>query len=159
MFSCKNTHIVLFFNRKELPSDIKEIIAVCVSLCGIVAYIVKISFNFAKLKERQQESEKDILALQNNNENVEKSTALVTNKISTLEVFIQNNTKRLEDNELKNSQKFTELFTSRNNTNEVLAELNTTIRMLVQNMNKKFDGFDKQFEKLDNKIEELKRGK
>lgn len=72
--------------------------------------------------------------------------------MSTLEIFIQNNSKKLDECEKKNSQNFTELFNSRNKTNEVLAELNTTIRMLVQNINT-------QFENLDNKIEELKRSK
>lgn len=72
----------------------------------------------------------------------------MSTKISTLEVLVSNDTKKLE----KNEKKFDELFASRNKTNEALTELNTTMRMLIQNI-------DKQFENLDNKIEELKRSK
>jgi hypothetical protein len=75
---------------------------------------------------------------------------------------------RLENNEIKdkeekeeilkmfekeskiNSAKFTELFNSRNKSNEILTELATTIKLMMKNI-------DIQFENLDKKIDELKQ--
>lgn len=137
---------------RGVTSSFKEIISVLVPLCALVAYIVKISFSYSKLKEEQKQNNDDIDFLKTCNDVNTKQISLMQNKINTLEIFIQTNTKKLDDYEKKNSQKFDELFNSRNKTNEVLAELNTTIRMLVQNLNS-------QFENLDSKIEELKRSK
>ena len=141
-----------YSSLRGVTSSFKEIISVLVPLCALVAYIVKISFSYSKLKEEQKQNNDDIDFLKTCNDVNTKQISLMQNKINTLEIFIQTNTKKLDDCEKKNSQKFDELFNSRNKTNEVLAELNTTIRMLVQNLNS-------QFENLDSKIEELKRSK
>lgn len=121
--------------------------------------MVKISTSFSKIKESQKNSSDDIDLLKSQNDVNTKQISLMQNKISTLEVFIQANTKRLEEDETKNAKKFDELFSSRNKSNEILTELNTTIRMLVSNLDSKFDNLDDKFNNLNNKIEELKRGK
>lgn len=61
------------------------------------------------------------------------------------------NEKRDEEERSNNEKRFNELYTSRNQTNEVLTELSTTVKMLMQNINT-------QFQQLDKKIDELKSG-
>lgn len=118
------------------------------SICALIGYIVKISFSYSKLKAEQHNTASDVDLLKSCNDVNTSKLAILSNKISTLDILVSDNTKKLE----KNEKKFDELFASRNKTNETLTELNTTMRMLIQNI-------DKQFENLDNKIEELKRSR
>lgn len=71
--------------------------------------------------------------------------------MTALKIVVENNSKRDEEERLKTSKKFDELYASKSKTNEVLAELNTTIKMMISN-------FDNQFKNLDKKIDELRRG-
>lgn len=151
-FSVVKTQKLWYSSLRGGISGFKEILGVLVPLCALIAYIVKISFSYSKLKEEQKKADESIDFLKTCNDVNTKQISLAQTKLSTLEIFIQGNTKKLDECEKKNSQKFDELFNSRNKTNEVLAELNTTIRMLVSNINT-------QFENLDNKIEELKRNR
>lgn len=145
--------------QSNFVTTLSLIVGLVISLCALFGYVVKISTSFSKIKETQKNSSDDIDLLKSQNDVNTKQISLMQNKISTLEVFIQANTKRLEENETKNAKKFDELFSSRNKSNEILTELNTTIRMLVSNLDSKFDNLDDKFNNLNNKIEELKRGK
>lgn len=52
--------------------------------------------------------------------------------------------------------KFHDLFENKDKTNETLIELSTTLKMLVQNIDNRFVVMEKQLEKFDKKIDELK---
>lgn len=71
--------------------------------------------------------------------------------ISSLKTRLDANEKRDEEERKNNTEKFTELYNSKNKTSETLTELTVTIKMMVQN-------FNQQFANLDMKIDELKRG-
>lgn len=71
---------------------------------------------------------------------------------SKLKADFMNNQERDKEEWRKSAEKFTELYNSRNKTNETLIELSTTMKMMLERM-------DSQFNKLDSKIDELsKRG-
>lgn len=84
-----------------------------VSFAGLLAYIIKISMDYSRLKARFEENEK-------------------------------------RDNEERrvNSAKFTELFNSRNRTNETLVELSTTMKMMLENMTNQFNNLERKIDSL-----------
>lgn len=90
------------------------VISATVGLSALVAYIVKISMDYAKLK-----------------------------------TDFENNRKRDEETRAENDKKFSELYNSRNRTNDTLVELSTTLKMVATNI-------EQQFNSLDKKIDELK---
>lgn len=57
----------------------------------------------------------------------------------------------IEKFDIQNSHKFTELFNSRNKTNETLIELSTTLKLLSNNINKQFENLDKKIDALTTK--------
>lgn len=61
---------------------------------------------------------------------------------------VEQNERRDEEERKRNSEKFTELYNSRNKTNEALVELTTTVKLMVTNM-------DQQFSSLNKKIDDL----
>lgn len=69
---------------------------------------------------------------------------------SKLKTRVENISQRDEEERKANAEKFSELYNSRNNTNETLAELSTTLKMFISNI-------DMQFKQLEKKIDELKR--
>lgn len=145
--------------QSDFVTTLSLIVGLVISLCALFGYVVKISISFSKIKETQKNSSDDVDLLKSQNDVNTKQISLMQNKISTLEVFIQANTNRIKENETKNAKKFDELFRSQNKSNEILSELNTTIRVLVSTLDSKFDNLDNKFENLNDKIEELKRGK
>lgn len=100
--------------------------------------------SYSKLKENLISAEEKI-------KEQDKIVTQTSSDLTALKVIIENNSKRDEEERQKTSKKFDELYASKNKTNEVLAELNTTIKMMINN-------FDNQFKNLDKKIDELKRG-
>ena len=71
---------------------------------------------------------------------------------SRLKTQVESNNERDKEERDSNQRKFAELYASRNQTNETLMELATTIKMLSANINQ-------QFTQLDRKIDELKERK
>lgn len=65
---------------------------------------------------------------------------------------VEANEKRDAEERENNNQKFTELYNSRNKTNETLVELNTTLKLMLTN-------FDNQFSTLNKKIDEMRKEK
>lgn len=59
--------------------------------------------------------------------------------------------KRLDENEVRYSKKFDELFDSRNKTNETLIELTTTLKLMTSNMNQQFSNLEKKIDEIKNK--------
>ncbi len=145
--------------QSDFVTTLSLIVGLVISLCALFGYVVKISISFSKIKETQKNSSDDVDLLKSQNDVNTKQISLMQNKISTLEVFSQANTNRIKENETKNAKKFDELFRSQNKSNEILTELNTTIRVLVSTLDSKFDNLDDKFENLNDKIEELRRGK
>lgn len=98
--------------------------------------------DYQKLKTINLQLERDLQKLQIDFD------ALNIDYSQTKTKFAQNE-KRDEEERSNNEKRFNELYTSRNQTNEVLTELSTTVKMLMQNINT-------QFQQLDKKIDELK---
>lgn len=119
---------------KEVSRRDVTIIGLCATIAGLVAYVVKISISYGKTQTRLKE---------------ENST--IKDKVSVLEIVVENNSKRDEEERLKSCKKFDDLYASKNKTNEVITELTTTIKLMMNN-------FDSQFRNLDKKIDELRRG-
>lgn len=95
--------------------------------------------------------------MQNNQETLIKeqaklkeSNSSLSKSVTTLQIVMENNSKRDEEERLKNAKKFDDLFTSRNKTNEAITELTTTIKMMVGN-------FDNQFKNLEKMISDLRK--
>ena len=63
---------------------------------------------------------------------------------------VEANEKRDAEERENNNKKFTELYNSRNKTNETLVELNTTLKLMLTN-------FDNQFSTLNKKIDEMRK--
>lgn len=120
------------------------LIGITASLAGLLAYVVKISMSYSRLQTHVKELKETISSISTDNTQLKQH-------VNTLEIIMENNNKRDEEERIKTSKKFDELYASKNKTNEVLTELNTTIKMMISN-------FDKQFTNLDKKIDDLKRG-
>lgn len=73
----------------------------------------------------------------------------ISSDYAKLKTDFENNKMRDEEERQKNERKFQELYNSRNNTNDTLVELSTTLKMFATNI-------EQQFGLLDKKIEELK---
>jgi len=67
---------------------------------------------------------------------------------SRLKAQVEHNSERDKEEREANLRKFTELYNSRNATNEALTELATTIKMLSANINQQFDQLDKKIDEL-----------
>lgn len=100
---------ILLCRRKDLVTYISLI----GSVLGLLAYVIKISTDYSRLKTRFEENEK-----------------------------------RDAEERKKNSEKFTELFNSRNKTNETLIELSTTMKIMVNNMNEQFKNLEQKIDKI-----------
>lgn len=61
----------------------------------------------------------------------------------------------LEKEKDKISEKFKELYTSRNETEKSLVELTATVKALVQNMEKQFESNKEQFTAINSKLDEI----
>lgn len=124
---------------KELSRSLQSIIGIISGFIGIVAYVVKISIDYSRLKTRCENLEKS---------QIEFNTLKLD--YSSLKTEVQNNQKRDAEERQKNAEQFSELYASRNKTNDTLTELSTTLKMLVGNINQ-------QFSQLEKKIDELNR--
>ena len=76
----------------------------------------------------------------------------MASKYQDLVTRVNQNEERDKEERAKTDAKFSELYTSRNKTNETLVELSTTIKMMISNM-------DTQFAQLNKKIDEIKKDK
>ena len=83
--------------------------------------------------------------------------AAVSGKFSKMELQIETNEKRDKEEREKNDKKFDELYQASHKNNENLVELNTTIKMLVTNLNTQYAGFDKRFTSIESKLDELSK--
>ena len=122
---------------RTFGTQISLILGIIAGILGIFGYVVKISMDYAKLKARVDDMEKDIIK---HNELPQDITELKSD-VTHLKNLQQENYLRIK--ELTNSQ---------NKTNDTLVELSTTIKMMVGNINMQFDN-------LNSKIIELKGNK
>lgn len=63
-------------------------------------------------------------------------------------------TEQFKEIKKSNSEKFKELYNSRNKTEICLAELTSTIKMLVQNMDKQYSSIEKKIDEISKRIGE-----
>ena len=105
---------------------------------------MKISISYGKTQSQLSDVIK--MAARLNEEN-----CAIKDKVSVLEIVVENNSKRDEEERLKSRKKFDDLYASKDKTNAAITELTTTIRLMMNN-------FDSQFRNLDKKIDELRRG-
>lgn len=63
----------------------------------------------------------------------------------------------MKTDEAKFSEKFKDLYNSRTETQTVLAELTTTVKMLVQNMDKQFNSIDGKLDEINKRIDTIAR--
>ena len=129
---------------KEVSRRDVTIIGLCATIAGLVAYVVKISISYGKTQSQLSDVIKMSTQLKEEN-------STIKDKVSILEIVVENNSKRDEEERLKSCKKFDDLYASKNKTNEVITELTTTIKLMMNN-------FDSQFRNLDKKIDELRRG-
>lgn len=78
-------------------------------------------------------------------------------KFSKMELRIEKNEERDKEEREKNDKKFDELYQASHKNNENLVELNTTIKMLVTNLNTQYERFDKRFTSIESKLDELSK--
>lgn len=129
---------------KEVSRRDVTIIGLCATIAGLVAYVVKISISYGKMQSQLSDVIKMSTQLKEEN-------STIKDKVSVLDIVVENNSKRDEEERLKSCKKFDDLYASKNKTNEVITELTTTIKLMMNN-------FDSQFRNLDKKIDELRLG-
>lgn len=62
-----------------------------------------------------------------------------------------------EKQDIRYTAKFTELYDSRNKTNETLTELTTTLKIFMENVSTQYSSMRDQFLKLEQKIDSIKK--
>lgn len=97
----------------------------------MLVYVIKLSADYSRIKTKLEQAENNIKYLLENDEKQDK----------------------------RNSEKFTELFNARTRTAESLTELTTTMKLLISSNDKHFEQIERQIEKLEVKIEEIKGGR
>ena len=105
------------------------------ALLGIVAYIVKISSDYAKLKAEKEELKRDIEQVR---EQYNAELQIIRTDIA--------------EQKAKVSENFKALYHSRSETQNALTELTTTVKLLVQSMDKQFSTIDKKLDEIQNRI-------
>lgn len=97
----------------------------------------------------------DYSKLKTENEQLKKETQDHKNRLSVIEndyrelkTDFENNKKRDEDDRADNAQKFAELYTSRNKTNDTLVELTTTLKMISTNIDQRLNSLEKKIDEL-----------
>lgn len=72
----------------------------------------------------------------------------VVSKFSKLEERIKINEDRDRETREKYEKQFDDLYKSKNKTNENLTELTVTVKILVSNMDKQFDGINNKLDQI-----------
>lgn len=130
------------WEEQAMTITVSALLGLCATVVGLIAYVVRISMSFSKLQSSQADFQKKIDKLETDFDEVQESN-------SKIEVLLETNIKRDEEDRRMNSAKFTELFDSRNQMKEVLTDINATMKMLVSNM-------DDRFKSIEKKIDEIK---
>lgn len=131
---------------------------------AIIAYIVKISIDYSKskseikfLQTKTNRMEEEIQEVENDAEKIGEIHSSVTN----IETRLNHVSDRMEEDRAKNSEKFTELYSYRNETIKTLAELTSTLKAMSEMMNQKLETIEKSLEKqntqFENQIKNLER--
>lgn len=74
------------------------------------------------------------------------AVCLVVSKFSKMEQRLNSNEERDREERADNKKKFEELYNSRNQTNENLRELTTTVKILVSQNEKEFSAINKKLD-------------
>lgn len=123
--------------RRDLVTTISAVGGVL----AVLGYVVKISMDYAKVKAEQKILKQEMVEVE---QRLEESFTGVK----------QYYTEQFKEIKKSNSEKFKELYNSRNKTEICLAELTSTIKMLVQNMDKQYSSIEKKIDEISKRIGE-----
>ena len=116
---------------------------------ALVGYIIKVTIDYTKVKHNQLEIKTNQAELKSNIDLIETTTLaeipVIKEKIAHLE-------KEFAKENDKNSKNFKDLFESRTETQSALAELTTTVKILVQNMDRQFQSLESKLDGINEKI-------
>lgn len=152
--------IICFIRRKKRSLEVVlSVLGGLATIAGLVAYIVKISMDYAKVKAEQIKLQEKIVEVESEykeeiaevTETIEQVKNDFEESFSGVKKYYSEQYKSLKES---NSEKFKELYQSRNKTEVCLAELTSTVKMLVQNMDKQFSTIEKKIDDLSKKMGE-----
>lgn len=123
--------------RRDLVTTISAVGGVL----AVLGYVVKISMDYARVKAEQKILKQEMVEVE---QRLEESFTGVK----------QYYTEQFKEIKKSNSEKFKELYNSRNKTEICLAELTSTIKMLVQNMDKQYSSIEKKIDEISKRIGE-----
>lgn len=141
-------------NKEQIRSldVVLSILGGLATLVGFLAYIVKISMDYAKVKAETEKTQEKMLELEKEHkEDVDSIKQEFEERFVSAKNYYSTQVKELKEN---NAVKFKELYESRNKTEVCLAELTSTVKMLVQNMDKQFSSLEKKIDEISKRIGE-----
>lgn len=115
------------------------------TVIGILAYVVKISMDYSKVKTKCESYEMKLTVL-------ETICQKISQDMTTIQAEFKNNQKRDDEERAENNKKFEELYRSRNKTNDILVELSTTVKMLGSNIEQQFNSLEKKIDEYRSQI-------
>lgn len=121
--------------------NLPVVISAILSIIGLLAYVVKISMDYSKLKTENDTLKKESADFKNRLSELEKDYRAIKTEV-------ENNKERDEETRKENNKKFNELYDSRNKANDVLTELTTTLKMISQNIDQRFISLEKKIDEL-----------
>lgn len=117
-------------------------------LLGLVTTLVKISMDYQKLKSSKENMEKMLDSQKTKTNALLNDFTLIHSDFMQLKMRVDENERRDAEERKSNSNKFNELYNSRNQTNESLIKLTSTVENLVTLMSNNFDAINKKFEEI-----------
>lgn len=117
-------------------------------LLGLVTTLVKISMDYQKLKSSKENMEKMLDSQKTKTNALLNDFTLIHSDFMQLKMRVDENERRDTEERKSNSNKFNELYNSRNQTNESLIKLTSTVENLVTLMSNNFDAINKKFEEI-----------
>lgn len=117
-------------------------------LLGLITTIVKICMDYQKLKSSKETMEKTIEGQKVKTNALVNDFTLIHSDFLQLKMRVDENEKRDAEERKSSSQKFNELYNSRNQTNESLIKLTSTVENLVTLMSNNFDSINKKIEEI-----------
>lgn len=125
-------------------------------LLGLITTIVKICMDYQKLKSSKENMERLMDSQKTKTNALLNDFNLIHSDFMQLKMRIDENEKRDVEERKSNSNKFNELYNSRNKTNESLIKLTSTVENLVTLMSNKFDAINVKIDEIKKELKEVK---
>lgn len=130
--------------------------SITLSILALIGYIIKITIDYAKVKHNQEEIQNNQTELKTKQSelksNIDLIEATTLSEFPVLKEKITQLEKEFNKETEKNSRNFKDLFDSRTETQSALTELTTTVKILVQNMDKQFQSIETKLDGIHEKI-------